>query len=119
MPGKAVLKEFFMLKTTILAAALMVVFAAGCTSSPECDSSAGKDYVKKAMQAYAHEVGVKDAGIDIEGFKTLSANKDSCRCLATTGMVDKSANGDPRLRYTVEFELPAKADSRHYIEMVN
>ena len=89
-----------MLKTTILAAALMVLFAAGCTSSPECDSSAGKDYVKKAMHAYAREVGVKDAGIDIEGFKTLSATKDSCRCLATTSMVDKSADSDPRLRYT-------------------
>ena len=108
-----------MLKATILTAALMVVFAAGCTSSPECDSSAGKDYVKKAMQAYVQEVGVKDADITIEGFKTLSANKDSCKCLATTVMVDKGAGSDSRLRYTVEFELPVKADSRYYVEMLN
>ncbi|MDD4702141.1 MAG: hypothetical protein PHI96_07965 [Desulfovibrio sp.] len=106
-------------KVKILAAFIMVVFVSGCSSSPECDSREGKDYVKKVMQAYTQEIGIKDTGFDIQGFKTISANKDSCKCVATVVMGKARTDGEPQVKYAVEFDLPITPKSSYYIEMIN
>lgn len=103
----------------VLAAIIMTLFVSGCNSGPECDSREGKDYVKKVMQAYSQEIGIKDVGIDIEGFKTLSANKDSCKCVATVVMGKARTDGEPQVKYAVEFDLPVKANHSYYIELIN
>ncbi|MDY0204482.1 MAG: hypothetical protein RBR49_10230 [Desulfovibrio desulfuricans] len=108
-----------MLKTKIVAAAFLAMFVAGCGSSLECDSSDGKKYAKKIMQSYAQELGIKDPHISFESFKTLSADKKSCKCVVTAVMGDKSAESATGLKYALEFELPETSDSRYYIEMIN
>ncbi|WP_291440661.1 hypothetical protein [Desulfovibrio sp.] len=108
-----------MLKTKMVAAAFLAMFVAGCSSSPECDSSDGKKYAKKIMQSYAQELGIKDPHISFESFKTTSADKNSCKCVVTAVMGNKSAESATELRYALEFELPETADSRYYIEMIN
>ena len=108
-----------MLKTKIVAAACLAMFVAGCGSSLECDSSDGKKYAKKIMQSYAQELGIKDPHISFESFKTMSADKKSCKCVVTAVMGDKSAESATGLKYALEFELPETADSRYYIEMIN
>ena len=95
-----------MLKTKIVAAAFLAMFVAGCGSSLECDSSDGKKYAKKIMQSYAQELGIKDPHISFESFKTLSADKKSCKCVVTAVMGDKSAESATGLKYALEFELP-------------
>lgn len=108
-----------MLKTKMVAAAFLAMFVAGCSSSPECDSSDGKKYAKKIMQSYAQELGIKDPHISFESFKTTRADKNSCKCVVTAVMGNKSAESATGLRYALEFELPETADSRYYIEMIN
>ncbi len=108
-----------MRKVKILAAVILALFVSACNSGPECDSREGKDYVKKVMQAYSQEIGIKDMGIDIEGFKTISANKDSCKCVATVVMGKARTDGEPQVKYAVEFELPVKANQSYYIELIN
>lgn len=108
-----------MLKTKIVAAAFLAMFVAGCGSSLECDSSDGKKYAKKIMQSYAQELGIKNPHISFESFKTMSADKKSCKCVVTAVMGDKSAESATGLKYALEFELPETADSRYYIEMIN
>ena len=106
-------------KVKILLAVIMTLFVSGCSSAPECDSREGKDYVKKAMKAYSQEIGIKDASFEIQGFKTLSASKDACKCVATVVMGKARADGEPQIKYAVEFELPIKANNSYYIEMIN
>lgn len=108
-----------MLKAKIMATAFLALFVAGCGSSPQCDSGEGKKYAQKIMKTYAEELGIKNPHISFENFKTLSADKKSCKCAATAIMVDKATGSVTGAKYTLEFELPEKADSKYYIEMLN
>ena len=108
-----------MVKIKIVAAVFLAMFVVGCSSSPECDSSDGKKYAQKIMQTYAQELGIKNPHISFESFKTVSSDKKSCKCVVTAVMGDKAAEGATELKYALEFELPEKADSRYYIEMIN
>ena len=108
-----------MVKIKIVAAVFLAMFVVGCSSSPECDSSDGKKYAQKIMQTYAQELGIKNPHISFESFKTVSSDKKSCKCVVTAVMGDKAAESVTELKYALEFELPEKADSRYYIEMIN
>ncbi len=108
-----------MVKIKIVAAVFLAMFVVGCSSSPECDSSDGKKYAQKIMQTYAQELGIKNPHISFESFKTVSSDKKSCKCMVTAVMGDKAAESATELKYALEFELPEKADSRYYIEMIN
>ena len=107
-----------MVKIKIVAAVFLAMFLTGCSSSPECDSSDGKKYAQKIMNAYAQELGIKNPHVNFESFKTVSADKKSCKCVVTAVMGDKTAESATGLKYVLEFELPETADSRYYIEMI-